>query len=280
MPDIAQTIQDKYNNYRGNLSYGAQPGYNGLTGFKTWECYMIVKFGNNGSFGYGDSSEYLLELPIYPETVTETLGARWNTQNIIGRSAPLSAYAGTDLKSVSFSLDLHRDLMTGSYSIDRETLNNIGGSQSENQLAGHQMQTPDGPFDTRTWYVNANKMLQISCYPQYTDNGLMPPITYFIFGQMILKGYVTSYSTTWKKPILNQFYGWNSVTISMECFPDTVISARNIIESSGAASTQNTFNTAFPSKSVENSNVMTRYSTTHRSNNRSGSSLGGTARDV
>lgn len=280
MPDIAQDIRSRYDNYRGNLSYGAQPGYNGLTGFKTWECYMIVKYGNNGKFGYGGDSEYLLELPIYPESVTETLSPRWESQNVLGRSAPISAYAGTELKSVNFSLDLHRDLMTGSYTIDANTLNSIGGNVKTNQLAGTQIQSPDGPFDTRTWYVNANKMLQISCYPQYTSNGLMPPITYFIFGQMILKGYVTSYSTTWKKPILNQFYGWNSVSISMECFPDTIISAKNIIESSGSASTQNTFNTAFPSKDVEASNVMTRYSTTHRSNNRGESSLGGTARDV
>ena len=147
------------------------------------------------------------------------------------------------------------------------------------QSAGLQSQSAKGPFDTRTWYTNANKMLQIACYPQYTSQGLIPPTTYFIFGQMILKGYVVSYSTTWKKPILNTFYGWNTVTINMDCYPDTIISAKDIIEGAGAASTQNTYNTLYPGRS-ENSNVMGRFETFQRSNAitnaaNNGGSLGG-----
>lgn len=122
-------------------------------------------------------------------------------------------------------------------------------------------------------------MLQISCYPQYTNSGLIPPTTYFIFGQMILKGYVNSYSTTWKKPILNTFYGWNSVSISMDCYPDTIVSARNILTSSGSASTQNTYNAEFPNN-IGSSNVMNRYETTERNNNRHSGTIGGSVLDV
>lgn len=250
-----------------------QPGNNGLTGFKTWECYMIVKYGKNGKFGIGGDYEYLLELPLYPDDVTEAINAQWQSQNVLGRSAALSAYANTTLKSVNFSLDLHRDLMTGSFSHTNETLRNTGGTLQD-QAAGYQKQTNRGPFATRTWYTNANKMLQISCYPQYTSAGLIPPTTYFIFGQMILKGYVTSYSTTWKKPILNSFYGWNSVNINMDCYPDSIVSAKNIMTSSGSASTQNTYNTVFPDN-VGSSNVMQRKDTTNRSNNRTRNTIGG-----
>lgn len=258
-----------------NVIQYSLPGNNGLTGFQTWECYMLVKYGNAGKFGVGGDYEYLIELPLYPEQVTEAISVNWNKQTVLGRSAALSAYANTDLKSVNFELTLHRDLLTGSFSHSKETLLQSNGSLDK-QAAGLQKETAKGPFGTRSWYTNANKMLQIACYPQYTSKGLIPPTTYFVFGQMILKGYVTSYSTSWKKPILNTFYGWNTVTIAMECYPDTIVSAKNIITnaSEGTASTQNTYNTKFPDN-VGNSNVMARYDTTERSNSRTSSSIGG-----
>ena len=259
-----------------SISNNYAPGSGGIiNGFKTWECYMIVKFGSNNTFGKGGTTEYLLELPMYPEQVTEQISPNWSTQSVLGRSAPISAYAGTSLKSVSFELDLHRDFMTGSATMSTGELYASGGSLDK-QAAGLQKQTAKGPFYTRTWYTNANKMLQICCYPQYTSSGLIPPTTYFIFGQMILKGYVNSYSTTWKKPILNTFYGWNSVSINMDCYPDSIISANDIITNSkqGTASTQNTYNTSFPNN-IGNSNVMARGDTTERSNARTSSTIGG-----
>lgn len=274
---VRSNIQETYNRY---TSKGAQPGYNGLTGFKKWECYMLVKYGNSKKFGVGGDYEYLLELPIYPEQVSESITPNWQGQPVLGRSAPLAAYANTDFKNVSFSMDLHRDLLTGSFSHTEESLNAIGGAVNR-QAAGTQTQSPHGPFDTRTWYVNANKMLQIACYPQYTSLGMIPPTTYFIFGQMILKGFVKSYSTEWKKPIINTFYGWNSVTINMDCYPDGIISARDMItdKRDGTASTQNTYNTRFPDN-AGNSNTMLRSDTTNRNNSRSLGSIGGQVIDV
>lgn len=236
---------------------------------------MLVKYGKAGKFGIGGDYEYLIEMPLYPDQVTESISAKWAEQNVLGRSAALSAYAGTDLKGVNFELTLHRDLLTGSFSHTATTLKESGGSL-ENQAAGRQNQTAKGPYGTRSWYTNMNKMLQISCYPQYTSNGLIPPTTYFVFGQMILKGYVTSYSTSWKKPILNTFYGWNTVSISMQCYPDSIVSAKEILTTAGAgsASTQNTYNTRFPNN-VGSSNVMARTETTERNNLRSESIGGG-----
>ena len=123
-----------------------------------------------------------------------------------------------------------------------------------------------------------NKMLQMACYPQYTDNGLIPPTTYFIFGQMILKGYVETYSTTWKKPILNTFYGWNTVNITMACYPDSIIGAHEIIDGGGSMSTQNTYNTKYPPAATSGSDVQQR--NFYRANARSGSSLGGGVRQT
>lgn len=267
-------IQANYNKY---TTSGAQPGYNGITGFKKWECYMLVKYGHANSFGLGGDYEYLIELPLYPDQVSEQISANWQEQRVLGRSAPLYAYANTDLKSVSFNIDLHRDFLTGSFSHTTESLTQspVNGSLA-NQAAGRQIQSSSGPFGTRSWYVSVNKMLQMACYPQYTQVGMIPPTTYFIFGQMILKGFVKSYSTEWKKPIINTFYGWNSVTIAMDCYPDSIISARNLINNNGKgnASTQNTYNTSFPNN-VGKSNVMTRSDTTDRTNARSIGAIGG-----
>lgn len=282
---ISDLPTNRYNTFIQN-GKKSTPGSNGYTGFRQWECYMLLKYGKPNQFGVANDNEYLIELPIYPNQVQESINSDWSQQNILGRSSPLAAYSNTGLKSVSFELDLHRDLMTGSYSLTKNELDQIGGSQ-RNQSAGNQMQSPDGPFETRTWYVSMNKMLQMSCYPQYTNNGLVPPTTYFVFGQMILKGYVTSYSTSWKKPILNTFYGWNTVSINMQCYPDFIISARDFIMNTrsnskaiGTASTQNTYNTVFPTANAINSNVMTRSSTINRNNSRNRTDLGENPMDV
>ena len=67
----------------------------------------------------------------------------------------------------------------------------------------------------------------------------------------------------------------------MECFPDNVISAHEII--TGSASTQNTFNTLFP---VEKARSSTGYTQEYRSRpnlrsvNPNGTSLGGSIMDT
>jgi hypothetical protein len=240
---------------------------------------MLIKYGKPGRFGVGGDYEYLIELPIYPEQVSESINAEWEEQSILGRSSTIAAYAGTSLKNVNFSLDLHRDFLTGSFSRTSSSLRAIGGRENS-QMAGHQAQSGGGPFDTRTWYVSVNKMLQMSCYPQYTASGTIPPTTYFIFGQMILKGFVETYQTTWKKPILNTFYGWNTVDITMKCYPDSIMSARDFILNYSSASTQNTYNTQFPNINTASSNVLRRSDMNNRTNYRGNDTLGGYIADT
>lgn len=273
---IEASAQSKYNYYQ---AYGPCWGTNGIPGFKQFECYMLIKYGKPNKFGVGGDYEYLIEIPAYPEQVTESITPSWEKQDPLGRSSSIAAYAHTSLKTVNFDLDLHRDFLTGSYSLTSDVMWSIGGHPAY-QSAGKQKQSPDGPFDTRTWYVSMNKMLQMACYPQYTSSGLIPPTTYFIFGQMILKGFVTSYSTTWKKPIINTFYGWNSVQITMDCYPDFVVSARDLIENYSSSSTQNTYNTNFPSIATVGANVIQRDNMRSRTNYRTDDTVGGQVIDV
>lgn len=275
MPNKYGNLDSWEKSYRSS-SYNAE--YNGLSGLSTWECYMLVKFGNQYDFGISGDSEYLIQLPIYPEQVTEQISTKWANQEILGRSSPVSAYANTELKNVHFTLNLHRDLLTGSYSLSDSSLREIHDGNSgweSHQAAGDQRQSDIGPFGTRMWYVNVNKMLQMACYPQYTSKGLIPPTTYFVFGQMILKGYILSYSTTWQLPIINTFYSNNSVDINMDCYPDSIIGAKDLLTKN--TSTQNTYNTTFPSSAAEKSDVMARVYNREiqRSNYRTSSSLGG-----
>ena len=277
---IPEQLRQNYKNHKYSI-YKANS--NGLVnGFQEWECYMLIKYGKQGQYGVAGDYEYLIELPMYPENVQESISPNWTSQNVLGRSSPLAAYANTSLKSVNFTLTLHRDFLTGSYSLTKSDMQKIT-NEANRQPAGKQLQQAGGPFDTRTWYVDINKMLQMSCYPQYTTVGLIPPTTYFIFGQMILKGYVSNYSTNWTLPIINSFYAWNTVTIAMECYPDTIMSARDLIYGSnknnqGTASTQNTYNTKFPTQATVKSNVLGRSDTDLKTNLRDGNSLGGAIR--
>lgn len=275
------TYQTDFTNMESRYRKGTYSvGFNGLSGLEEWECYMLIKYGHQYNFGLSGDKEYLVQLPVYPEQVTEQIAVKWATQDILGRSSPVSAYANTELKNVHFTMDFHRDLLTGFYSLDESAQGEILKDRNHSgeyyrQAAGLQLEADNGPFGTRTWYVNVNKMLQMACYPQYTDNGLIPPTTYFVFGQMILKGYVLNYSTTWKSPIINSFYSNNSVDISMDCYPDTIISAHDLI--TGNTSTQNTYNTKFPTAAAANSDVDKRVykNEINRGNLRTSSSLGG-----
>ena len=59
----------------------------------------------------------------------------------------------------------------------------------------------------------------------------------------------------------------------MSCYPDSIISASDMISGTGATSTQNTYNTLYPANKALNSNVMTR--NFGRSNARTYSALQG-----
>lgn len=157
-------------------------------------CYVIVMFDTEQEYSY---------LPVYPDDIQDTLSASWSNAQIVGRSSPIAAYVGTNFRSVSFTLDLHRELLPG-YQID-----------------------------------NIIKLLDKSVYPRYTSQGLIPPITIFRFGGFYAKGFVESVGRNWKKPINRVYnYTYTPISISMNCFPESVIDANEL------GSAMNPFNTS------------------------------------
>lgn len=152
-------------------------------------CYYILQ--------YSEGSYYNINLPVYPDEISDNFSASWSTQQIVGRSSPISAYTGTDFRRVSFSVDLHRELL----------------SESGN---------PTGKMETLL------RTLEKSVYPEYLSQGLMPPVATFRFGDFYARGYVESVSFTWKKPIINNQYMVAATSISMACYPKSVISSNKL----------------------------------------------------
>lgn len=152
--------------------------------FLNGDCYVIVMF---------DTSEEHAYLPVYPDEIQDSLSASWSNQQIVGRSSPIAAYIGTNFRDVSFTLELHRELLQNN------------GVEDIIQL------------------------LDKSVYPKYTSQGLIPPITIFRFGKFYAKGFVESVGRNWKKPInKNSEYSYVPVSISMKCFPESVVGADNL----------------------------------------------------
>lgn len=51
-------------------------------------------------------------VPVYPETVSDTLGSTFSSTNALARTAPIQAYSNSGPRKVQLNLMLHRDLMT------------------------------------------------------------------------------------------------------------------------------------------------------------------------
>ncbi len=156
-------------------------------------CYVIVKFGTT-SQGLRESAE----LPCYPDEISDGTSARWSSQEILGRSFPISAYTGTGFRSISFSFDLHREMTVGG---------EAGGA---------------GIGYTTDLVDNALRVLRKSVYPRYEQAGLSPPKTIFRFGDFRVGGYVKDLTYVWKKPIVDEKYQLCTVSVQLDQVPASV----------------------------------------------------------
>ena len=68
---------------------------------------------------YSDVDNYIylyhlnqfLVIPVYPESVNDVLQAQWSSTTPLARSAPIQSFSSAGPRSVTFSFELHRDLM-------------------------------------------------------------------------------------------------------------------------------------------------------------------------
>lgn len=157
------------------------------------DCYMRLNV---------NSDNLVINLPCYPDEISDSTNVNWAETGIIGRSTPIYSYNSTSARNISFSFDLHREMPK-----------NIGKNEDMYNIE------------------NILEVLRKCAYPNYENSGLKPPIVFFRFGKFATKGIVTSVSFTWKKPIVDRQYQLCSVSISMYETPNSIFSANSLVSS-------------------------------------------------
>ena len=121
-------------------------------------------------------------IPVYPEQIQDSLGSTFATENVLSRTAPIFSYSNSGPRSIQFSLNLHRDLMTA-FNYDNTTF-----IDDVNQMLGNDY------IDTLVRYLQAMALpsyqavdLAASSYNSMVN----PPLVACRFGnEVFIKGIV------------------------------------------------------------------------------------------
>lgn len=146
------------------------------------ECFLDVYFGNEVRS---------VEIPCYPEEISDSTEANFPLQSVIGSSSPLASYVGTGARSISFSLLIHREMERGSMEMLYE-------------------------------------LFRASVYPMYSGSAVIPPISKFVFGRFGVKGVVTSCNFNWKKPVINREYNWCDISVNIYGLPMKIVDVKDL----------------------------------------------------
>lgn len=114
----------------------------------------------------------LYYLPVYPQEVSETNSGEFNSVSTLGRSVSGQVY-NTSSRQLSLSLQLHEELVPGNLDYIHKLV----------------------------------AVLESACYPEYS-NGIVetPEIVLVIGDQFRVRGILTSCSSTWSTPIIDDQY--------------------------------------------------------------------------
>ena len=172
------------------------------------ECSVAIYYGTNIDLDRGNSV-LTMNLPCYPEEVSNSVEATWNSQSVIGRVGSLNVYTGTSDIQTSFSFDLHRE-----------------------------MPVPGG--NSATEEVSVDRLIRIiksGCYPRYGSNTLDPPYTIWKFGDMFISGRLISVHDTWKLPIVKGAYAVCSLSVTMTSATRGIVDYTNVMGEAGDTNT-------------------------------------------
>ena len=124
-------------------------------------------------------------LPTEPDSVSDSMQSTFNQTSALGRSAPIFTYSGSGPRSVTITLNLHRDMM------DDINMGNVSPTFLEGE----------------DYIDSLIRALQAVSLPKYTtqNNVVEPPIVAVRFGnEIFIRGVVdTAIAITYTKPILN-----------------------------------------------------------------------------
>lgn len=147
-------------------------------------------------------------LPVWPETVTDSLGSTFSTTNILARTAPIYSYSYSGPRSVQFNLNLHRDLM---YTVNRMNTKFLDANK---EFSPAVIEITDDYIDVLIKY------LQAMALPSYGANSISskminPPMVAVRLGnELFIKGVVIGdVGVTYSGPIDKQLK-YQQVTVS------------------------------------------------------------------
>lgn len=149
--------------------------------------YQLTKtFNMIDNYVYLYHTDTLIAIPLYPESIQDTMGVNFQEQPLLSRSAPIFTYSNSGPRSLQLTLPLHRDMM-----------NQINTSASL-------LNVPD--LDDTDYVDIMVQQLQAAAVPSYGAREKMvnPPLVAVRFGNDIFcKGVVTgSVSVEHSGPIL------------------------------------------------------------------------------
>ena len=172
-------------------------------------------------------------IPEYPESITDNMTLTFNQTQALSRSAPVFTYAYSGPRSVTFNLELHRDMV-----------NDLNITAGNTNLKSNVVSQTDDYVDTLI------KELQSIALPRYNVNNraVIPPRVAVRFGnELFISGVVTSnISCVYNKPILSNGK-YAKVTISFavsEYDPYDATSVSQLGSFRGITSANNIFNSA------------------------------------
>lgn len=99
-------------------------------------------------------------LPVYPETLQDTLGSTFSSENVLARTAPIYTYSHSGPRTVQFNLPLHRDLMNA------VNFDNIGFIEDVQGDLNHKMD-PSDPTSDSDYVDTLIRYLQAMALPAF-----------------------------------------------------------------------------------------------------------------
>lgn len=160
---------------------------------------MCMQFNLIQNYIYLYHIDKVILLPTYPESVSDSLSANFNSTNPLARSAPIFSYSNSGPRTMQINLNLHRDLMWELNKTTKLSDNDISISVEDLEKFGGDI-TDD--------YVDVMiKLLQSIAVPTYQthDKLVNPPMIALRLGNDIfIKGIVNGGITVnYKSPILD-----------------------------------------------------------------------------
>lgn len=128
-------------------------------------------------------------IPQFPESVSDSMSAKFNNTEILGRSAPIVTYSGSGPRQVSIALKLHRDMLAD---VNLTNVTFLGEAIDPEEAINILIRT-----------------MEAAVLPKYVDatKAINPPVISVRIGRDIyIKGVCSRVQHEWNGPIRDDRY--------------------------------------------------------------------------